>query len=451
MLKQASIVTGLVCALVGYSMAENKATNQQTQYQQQTQQQQIQQRQGGAQFVRTDQLVGADVENNNGEDLGSITDIVLSPDHKTVSYVVLTHGGTLGMGGERFAVPWQGLQFQYEDDGDLEKVILDIPENRFEQAQGFDRDNWPQTADNRWLPASAQQQQSGTMQQQQQQRGQTDRKVMEYRKVSELTGLTVRNQQDRDLGNIENLIIDSRMGQGHVAFAVISYGGVLGIGENLSAVPFSALEIRPQNDMAMLNATRQQLDQTAFSSDQYPNFGDRQYAQNIHRQYNQEPYWEVFGFGGAQQQDGMQQQPQQPQQRRQQQQQQDPQFRAWQKDSQYGKNWKQDSMTTVRGTVQSIGTFKPEPQAAPGLRLRVLTQQGNTVTVHAGPAAYAQSKNIQFGCGDRLTITGSQTDFNGQSIVMASQIRKNGQTLMVRDRQGNPQWDVQQLQQSGQR
>ena len=57
-------------------------------------------------------LIGAKIVNDKGERLGTVADIVLTPDRDAISYVVLSHGGTWGMGEKYFAVPWSQFGFQ---------------------------------------------------------------------------------------------------------------------------------------------------------------------------------------------------------------------------------------------------------------------------------------------------------------------------------------------------
>ena len=54
-------------------------------------------------------LVGKTVVSSKGEDLGRVEDVVADQNGK-VQYIILSHGGVLGMGGERVPVPWSAVQ-----------------------------------------------------------------------------------------------------------------------------------------------------------------------------------------------------------------------------------------------------------------------------------------------------------------------------------------------------
>lgn len=57
------------------------------------------------------------------------------------------------------------------------------------------------------------------------------------RKVSEVIGADVHNQQKENLGDIKDLVIHTS--NGRVRYAVVSFGGWLGMGDKLFAVPMS--------------------------------------------------------------------------------------------------------------------------------------------------------------------------------------------------------------------
>ncbi len=86
------------------------------------------------------------VRNNQNEDLGKIHDIMIDVEHGRIAYAVLSFGGILGMGDKLFAIPWQSLRVDRQN----ECMVLDIPKERLENAPGFSQDDWPDMADQRW-------------------------------------------------------------------------------------------------------------------------------------------------------------------------------------------------------------------------------------------------------------------------------------------------------------
>lgn len=60
-----------------------------------------------------------------------------------VAYGVLSFGGIMGMGDKLFAVPWDSLAV----DGENECLVLNVSKERLKDAPGFDKDHWPNFAD----------------------------------------------------------------------------------------------------------------------------------------------------------------------------------------------------------------------------------------------------------------------------------------------------------------
>ncbi len=92
-------------------------------------------------------IIGDDVVNANGDDLGKIEDLMIDCASGTVSYAVLSFGGFLGIGDKYFAVPIEVMQLDMEN----EKFILNESKERLEAAPGFDKGRWPEQGDTAWF------------------------------------------------------------------------------------------------------------------------------------------------------------------------------------------------------------------------------------------------------------------------------------------------------------
>lgn len=91
-------------------------------------------------------LIGDRVMNRSGEDLGKIEELMIDLERGKVAYAVLSFGGFLGMGDKLFAIPFQSLKL----DNDRNSFVLDVDKDRLKNAPGFDKNNWPSTADRTW-------------------------------------------------------------------------------------------------------------------------------------------------------------------------------------------------------------------------------------------------------------------------------------------------------------
>lgn len=98
----------------------------------------------------------------------------------------------------------------------------------------------------------------------------------------------VYNEQGESLGDIKELMLD--MQTGRVAYAVLSFGGILGIGEKLFAVPWEALFLDTKNKRFTLNVRRERLENApGFDKDRWPDMSDPTWATSIHTYYGTQP------------------------------------------------------------------------------------------------------------------------------------------------------------------
>ena len=103
-----------------------------------------------------------------------------------------------------------------------------------------------------------------------------------------LIGDSVVNATDDDLGDIKEIMLDMQTGQ--VAYAVLSFGGFLGMGDKLFAVPWQALHLDTVNKRFVLDIEKERLrNAPGFDKDAWPDMADAQWAQHIHSFYGTDP------------------------------------------------------------------------------------------------------------------------------------------------------------------
>jgi len=99
-----------------------------------------------------------------------------------------------------------------------------------------------------------------------------------------LTGEDVVNHKDESLGDIKEIMLDMRSGR--VAYAVLSYGGLMGMGDKLFAVPWSALKLDTVNKRFVMNVEKSKLERApGFLKDAWPNMADSSWEGDIHAYY----------------------------------------------------------------------------------------------------------------------------------------------------------------------
>jgi hypothetical protein len=104
-------------------------------------------------------------------------------------------------------------------------------------------------------------------------------------------GSKVVNEENEDLGQIEDVVLDIEAGR--VAYAVLSFGGFLGMGDKYFAIPWEALRFDVTDKRAVLNVDKELLENgPGFDKDKWPNMTDSPWRNQIFSHYGYRPYWE---------------------------------------------------------------------------------------------------------------------------------------------------------------
>ena len=108
--------------------------------------------------------------------------------------------------------------------------------------------------------------------------------------ANKVEGTTVKNTAGEKLGSIEEIMIDKRSGK--VAYAVMSFGGFLGIGDRHHPLPWSVLNYDTNLEGYVVNLDKRVLEQApAYGTDERVDLADETYGKKIHDYYNVPPYW----------------------------------------------------------------------------------------------------------------------------------------------------------------
>jgi hypothetical protein len=104
----------------------------------------------------------------------------------------------------------------------------------------------------------------------------------------------------------------------------------------------------------------------------------------------------------------------------------------------YGRMYNPQTVETLSGEVVSVDTITRNRY--PGVHLTVKTAQ-ETVDVHLGPAWHIDKQAMKFAANDRVEVTGSRVTVEGKVAIIAAEVKKDDQTLKLRDAAtGIPVW-----------
>jgi sporulation protein YlmC with PRC-barrel domain len=162
--------------------------------------------------ARVGKLVGTDIHSSGGDTVGEIEDVLLSTVPSAPPTVVMSVGGTLGVGDKLIAMPLDELEVSGNDE-----LYIDRTTNQLGAEPAFKYSQGESGSASRSAPLGA-----GT-------------------RVAGLLGAAVTDSVGKKAGKVDDILIPTKAG-GRTR-AVVSIGGVAGIGAKLVALPFEDLQI----------------------------------------------------------------------------------------------------------------------------------------------------------------------------------------------------------------
>jgi hypothetical protein len=110
-----------------------------------------------------------------------------------------------------------------------------------------------------------------------------------------MIGDPVKNSAGEDLGEVKELMIDYKTGD--IVYAVLSFGGILGLGDKLFAIPWPAIRVDTENRCFVVNLERERLERApGFDKDHCPDMADRAWGERIYAYYGIEPHWAYWAL-----------------------------------------------------------------------------------------------------------------------------------------------------------
>jgi len=264
-------------------------------------------------------VIGMEVKNPQSEKLGKVKELAVDLESGRVVEVILSTGGLLGIGDKHVAVPPRAFQ----RDSEAKVLLLNTDKERLKAAPEFDLSKWAEgsqearvvevyriygeepyftgvrrASESAGAPASRNERDSTPRENDPATRNSRDyfrdeaspSRLGHVERASKVIGMPVKNLQNEKLGKVDEILID--LASGRIVQVIVSSGGFLGLGDELSAVPPAAFRFNAERDEVRLDVTKDALAKAPhFKGSDWPNVDSPAYVEGVYRAYRVEPYF----------------------------------------------------------------------------------------------------------------------------------------------------------------
>lgn len=379
---------------------------------------------------KSSQLIGLSITNSQDESLGEIHDIVLDSTNRNIAYAVVGFGGVLGMGEKYFAMPWRLIEVTQRGAEQTPRATLGLDRETLKAAPGFDKKQWPDMANSAWAKqvddyyqqrgeaarAEGAKEPKGSAQDGS--RG-VDRppgsKQFMHHRLSRLIGMNVVDVEHKKIADVEDFVIDSNLAT--IDGVLLSYGGVLGMGESLVLLPADALTLEPSKDVFVIACTRKDLEALALKDGKLPLLSNdawltsgREHVLKAQKRLVPDDTDVTPADGSAA------------------------------KSVKYADAYDVKAKETIEGTILTLGTVRIGDGQEQRARWRVRLAEGREVIVYGAPASFAEQEALDLRAGSRIKVTGSPAKYGSHTVLVAGTVEAGGKTATLRNTDGHVTW-----------
>jgi sporulation protein YlmC with PRC-barrel domain len=247
-------------------------------------------------------------------------------------------------------------------------------------------------------------------------------------RVDKIVGSKVINLEGQSIGTINDLVID--IDTGTIGYAVLDFGGFMGFGDKLFAVPWQSLTSVPAEGIFIIDQSKAKLAKApGFDKNDWPDVGDRSWGAGIYEFYHHQlsrprisspvtPPQKPEGYHGYRPYPGYEAEPY-------------PYPSVWQ--NLYGEMFDPAKIATVSGKILKV-------EYSEGVRLIIYTDAKKPVLVVLGPTGYFEGQDRVLKPGDKVTVTGSSIILDDTPLMIATKVREGKEEMQLRDNLGHPVW-----------
>jgi sporulation protein YlmC with PRC-barrel domain len=235
--------------------------------------------------------------------LGKVSDLIVSLDSGRVPYAIIAHGGALGVGRSKTAVPVSDLQCS----SDHKSIMLSATKEELKAASKTYPATWPHGRSEEWtrtidgfygrpdafarwrvepdrLDGSVERKEATVRYNGRE--GTVWGRTNEFATATDIIGKEVRNGNDESLGKVSDLVVS--LDSGRVPYGIIAHGGALGVGRTKTAVPITELQCAGDRKTLVMSATKEEL-KTASKTcpDNWPRGRTTEWSRTVDAFYGQ--------------------------------------------------------------------------------------------------------------------------------------------------------------------
>ncbi len=258
--------------------------------------------------AKASEVIGMTVLGSHDEKFAKVDELAVDLESGRIVQVILSTGGFLNIGDTLRAAPPSVLRY----DATNQVVHFISTRETLKTTPSFSMSDWAENSDYTHIAAvyhqygqdsafNFVQNPDATGKQDASAANQTmipASRLGSLQRATKLMGVTVKNLQDEKLGKVENILLDLQSGR--IVAVIISSGGFIGIGNELSAVPPAALRFTADRETLQLDISKEALANAPhFKADQWPDFAQPTYADGIYRAYRIAPYFTTNAVADA--------------------------------------------------------------------------------------------------------------------------------------------------------
>lgn len=242
--------------------------------------------------AKASEIIGMTVKNYQAEVLGKVADLAVDVESGRIVQVIVSTGGFLGIDNVLSAIPPSAFHH------DIAAKILHLNADKvmLKNAPDFDLSKWADFNDSDHLARVYHHyHEEGAF-------GFISHgdavvygmipmtRLKHVQNASGLIGTSVYNLKEEVLGKVKDILLD--MDAGRIVAVIVSSGGFLGLGDELSAFPPTALKFTEDRKNLLLDANKEMMTAAPhFKSNEWPDFAEPLYTSGIYQAYKVEPYF----------------------------------------------------------------------------------------------------------------------------------------------------------------